>query len=94
MFKINIGGTPALSMLALEDIDRNTLYLASDQRSVVMQDDREGGHLVFDLITKEISIYSYSDASEITENHSGLAVVFPSDLVGISLSLEIMGGTK
>lgn len=94
MFKITVGGTPALSMLALEDIDRNTLYLASDQRSVVMQDDREGGHLVFDLTTNEIAIYSYQDTGEITETYPGLAVVFPSGTVIISLSLEIMGGTK
>ena len=94
MFKINIGGTPALSMLALEDIDRNTLYLASDQKSVVMQDDREGGHLVFDLITNEIALYSYQDTSEITENYPGLVVVFPSETAVISLSLEIMGRDK
>lgn len=94
MFKVTVGGTPALSLLALEDIDRNTLYLASDQKSVVMQDDREGGHVVFDLITPEIALYSYLDTSEITENHPGLAVVFPSETVIISLSLEIMGGTK
>ena len=94
MFKVTVGGTPALSLLALEDIDRNTLYLASDQKSVVMQDDREGGHVVFDLITHEIALYSYLDTSEITENHPGLAVVFPSETVIISLSLEIMGGTK
>lgn len=94
MFKITVGGTPALSMLALEDIDRNTLYLASDQNSVIMQDDREGGHLVFDLITNEIALYSYRDTSEITETYPGLAVVFPSETVVISLSLEIMGGTK
>lgn len=94
MFKITVGGTPALSMLALEDIDRNTLYLASDQNSVIMQDDREVGHVVFDLITKEVALYSYRDTGEIVETYPGLAVVFPSETVIISLSLEIMGGTK
>ena len=94
MFKVTVSGTPALSLLALEDIDLNTLYLASDQKSVVMQDDRENGHVVFDLKTHEITVYGFSEISEITENHPGLAVVFPSEMVIISLSLEIMGGTK
>ena len=94
MFKVTVGGTPALSLLALEDIDRNTLYLASDQKSIVMQDDRENGRVVFDLITHEITLYSYRDTSEIVETYPGLAVVFPSETVIISLSLEIMGGTK
>lgn len=94
MFNVNIGGTPSLSMVALEDIDRNTLYLASDKKSVIMQDDRENGHVVFDLNTNEITVYSYNDTSEITENHPGLAVVFPSESVSVSLSMEIMGGIK
>ena len=94
MFKVTICGTPALSLLALEDIDRNTLYLASDQKSVIMQDDSENGRVVFDLITHEIALYGYRDTSEIVENYPGLAVVFPSETVIISLSLEIMGGTK
>ena len=93
MFKVTVSGTTVLPLLALEDIDRNTLYLASDQKSVVMQDDRGNGHVVFDLNTHEITIY-FSDSCEITENHPGLAVVFPSETVSISLSLEIRGGTK
>ena len=93
MFKVTVSGPTVLPLLALEDIDRNTLYLASDQKSVVMQDDRGNGHVVFDLNTHEITIY-FSDSFEITENHPGLAVVFPSETGSISRALEIRGGTK
>lgn len=94
MFNVNIGGTPALSMVALTDIDSDTLYLSSDQKSVVMKDSREGGHIVYDLKAKDVLIFTCHEESEIIENYPGLAVVFPSESVVISMSLEIMGGVK
>ena len=92
MFTFNIGGTPALSMLALSDIDVDTLYLSSDQKAVIMQDSREGGHIVFDLVSNDIQIYDCNEQSEIIENHPALAVLFPSETVKVAMRLEIMGG--
>lgn len=92
MFTFNIGGTLALSMLALSDIDSDTLYLSSDKKAVIMQDSRDENYIVFDLRCTDIQVYDNHEQSEIIENHPALAVLFPPETVKVAMRLEIMGG--
>lgn len=94
MFEFNIGGTPTLSMVHLQNIDTNVWYLSADQRAVVMRNDNQmNTFIVFNLDKGYIEVFD-DDTSDALEEYPNLAMVFPSDVVNISLSLEIMGAVK
>lgn len=94
MFKFNIGGTPTLSMVALNDIDTNVWYLAGDQKAVVARNiNQMDTFIVFNLDKGYIEVFD-GDTTDVIEEYPSLSMVFPSEVVVISLSLEIMGAAK
>lgn len=92
MFTFNIGGVPALKMIPIDQIERNTFYLTADQRCVVCREPRDDSYIVFDLKEEDITVFCEGGISDLLDNYSGASMVFPAGTVEISLNLAINGG--
>lgn len=92
MFNAQFTGVPSLKMLALTDLDCDTCYLSGDHRIVVAKDG-DGNHAVFDLQDNTFQIYSWNDCDDMVSNHESCNAFFPAEVVKVSLSLGIVGGS-
>lgn len=90
MFTFNIGGVPALKMLALGDLDSETCYLSGDHRLVVAKDG-DGNHAVYDLQDSTFQIYGWNDTDDMISNHESCNAFFPAEVVKVAIRIEIMG---
>lgn len=94
MFTFNISGAPTLKLVSLFGIERDKFYLTASQQQVILCESRDGSYIVFDLVRGEITNYCDGDINELTVNFEGSAMVFPSELVKVSLNLSINGGSN
>lgn len=92
MFSYNIGGVPALKMIRLSDTDSDKFYLSSDQSVIVFRDSANGSTVLYDLVRQNIEVYDEGCTYELTENHPSCSMLFPSEVVKVSMRFEIMGG--
>lgn len=92
MFSYNIGGVPALKMVHLSDTDPDKFYLSSDQSVIVFRDSANGSTILYDLVRQNIEVYDEGCTYELTENHPSCSMLFPSEVVKVSMCFEIMGG--
>lgn len=91
MFTVNTNGVPALKMVPLSDIYSNKFYLSSDHSAVVFRDGNEAT-VIYDLNEHNIMVYGDDCGNfEITENHPSCAILFPSDVVKVSMVFNIQG---
>ena len=91
MFSYTIVGVPALKMVHLSDIDINKFYLSKDQ-SVIVFLDSDGSRILYDLVRQRIEVYDEGCTYELTENHPSCSMLYPSEVVKVSMRFEIMGG--
>lgn len=90
MFKVVFDGVPALKMIPFEDIDGETLYLSSDQ-STVMLKDGDGEFVVFDLDSRQVVVYRWDCRVELLENHPSCATFYPAETVKVSMAIQVVG---
>lgn len=90
MFKVVFDGVPTLKMIPIEAIDGDTLYLSSDQ-STVMLKDGGGDFVVFDLDSRQIIVYRWDCRVELLENHHSCSSLYPAETVKVSMAFEISG---
>ena len=92
MFNVQFSDVPSTKMLTLTDLDYDTCYLSGDHQIVVVKDG-EGNLAVFYLQESNFQIYNWNDCDELVANHESCNAFYPTEVIKVSLSLRIVGGS-